>query len=197
MYREEHVNQISCQKLLHVRRWYHFQETTFLTAHVSNYRGGMGWGCGIWINQIMNANDSVFWTKSHLNWQEFSSDVFFSRVGSTIWGVAVCYIFLLHVYYQFLLINDSRNPAMTLTHWGRVTHICIGNLNIIGSDNGLSPERRQAIIWTIAGILLIRVLGTNLNEILSEICTFSFKKIHLKISSGKCQPFCLGLNRMC
>ena len=33
-----------------------------------------------------------------------------------------------------------------LTHWGRVTHICVGKLTIIGSDNGLSPERRQAII---------------------------------------------------
>ena len=26
-----------------------------------------------------------------------------------------------------------------LTHWGRVTHICVSNLTIIGSDNGLSP----------------------------------------------------------
>ena len=33
-----------------------------------------------------------------------------------------------------------------LTHWGRVTHICVGELPIIGSDNDLSPERRQAII---------------------------------------------------
>ena len=33
-----------------------------------------------------------------------------------------------------------------LTHWSRVTHICVGNLAIIGSDNGLSPGRRQAII---------------------------------------------------
>ena len=32
------------------------------------------------------------------------------------------------------------------THWGRVTHICISKLTIIGSDNGLSPGRRQAII---------------------------------------------------
>ena len=31
-------------------------------------------------------------------------------------------------------------------HWGRVTHICVSNLTIIGSDNGLSPGRRQAII---------------------------------------------------
>ena len=37
-------------------------------------------------------------------------------------------------------------------------------------------------------------LGTNFSEILSEIHTFSFKKIHLKMSSGKCRPFCLGLN---
>ena len=34
-------------------------------------------------------------------------------------------------------------------------HICIGNLTTIGSDNGLSPDQRQAIIWTNAGILLI------------------------------------------
>ena len=48
-----------------------------------------------------------------------------------------------------------------LTHWGRVTHICVGNLTIIGPDNGLSPGRRQAIIWTNAGILLIGPWGTN------------------------------------
>ena len=72
-----------------------------------------------------------------------------------------------------------------LTHWGRVTHICVSKLTIIGSDNGLSPGRRQAIIWTSAGILLIRPLGTNFNEILIEIHTFSFKKMHLKMSSAK------------
>ena len=42
--------------------------------------------------------------------------------------------------------------ALSLTHWGRVTHICDCNLTIIGSDNGLSPGRHQAIIWTNAGI---------------------------------------------
>ena len=72
--------------------------------------------------------------------------------------------------------------------------MCVGNLNIIGSDNGLSPGRRQAIIWTNAGILLIRTLGTNFSEILSKIATFSFKKMHLKMSSAKWRPFCLGLN---
>ena len=62
----------------------------------------------------------------------------------------------------------------------------------IGSDNGLSPGRRQAIIWTNAGILLIWTLGTNFNEILSEIHIFPFKKLHLKMSSAKWLPFCPG-----
>ena len=81
-----------------------------------------------------------------------------------------------------------------LTHWGRVTHICVGKLTNIGSDNGLSPGRRQAIIWTNAGILLIGPLGTNFSEILIVSHTFSFKKMHLKMSSAKWRPFCLGLN---
>ena len=56
-----------------------------------------------------------------------------------------------------------------LIHWGRVTHICVNQLTIIGSDNGLSPGRRQAIIWTNAGILLIGPLETNFREILIKI----------------------------
>ena len=77
-----------------------------------------------------------------------------------------------------------------------MTHIlvCVGNLTIIGSDNGLSPGRRQAITWTNVGILLIGPLGTNFSEMLIKIHTFSFEKIHLKMSSGKWRPFCLGLN---
>ena len=81
-----------------------------------------------------------------------------------------------------------------LTHWGRVTHICVGNLTIVGSDNGLSPGRRQAITWTNVGILLIGPLGTIFSEMLIDIHTFSFKKIHLIMSSGKWRPFCLGLS---
>ena len=63
-----------------------------------------------------------------------------------------------------------------LTHLGRVTHICVSNLTIIGSDNSLSSARRQAIIWTNDGILIIGALGTNFSEILIEIETFSFWK---------------------
>ena len=66
-----------------------------------------------------------------------------------------------------------------LTHWGRVTHICVGNLIIIGPDNG---------------ILLIGPWDTNFSEILIGIQTFSFKKMHLKMLSAKWRPFCLGFN---
>ena len=81
-----------------------------------------------------------------------------------------------------------------LTHWGRVMHVCICNLTTIGSDNGLSPDQRQAIIWTNAGMLLIRTLGTSFSEILIKINSFSLKKMHLKMSSAKWWPFYLGLN---
>ena len=80
-----------------------------------------------------------------------------------------------------------------LTHWGRVTQICVSKLAITGSDNGLSPGRRQAIIWTIAGILLIGPMGTNFSEILIGIQTFSFKKMHFKMASAKWRPSCLAL----
>ena len=91
----------------------------------------------------------------------------------------------------------GNKPALVqLTHWGRVTHICVSKLTIIGSDNGLSPGRRQAIIWTNAGILLIRTVGTNFSKILGKIHSFSFSKIHLKMSSAKWHLFGLGLNEL-
>ena len=87
-----------------------------------------------------------------------------------------------------------RQFENTLTHWGWVTHLCFSKLTIIDSDNGLSPGRCQAIIWTNAGILLIGVLRTNLSEISIGIQTFSFNKMHLKMSSMKWHPFCLSPN---
>ena len=99
------------------------------------------------------------------------------------------YVFLYSYSFEYVVY---KMLAILLTHWGRVTHICVGNLTIIGSDNGLSPGRRQAIIWTNAGILLIRTLGTNFSEIFTEVHTFSFKKMHLKMSSAKWHPFCPG-----
>ena len=81
-----------------------------------------------------------------------------------------------------------------LTHWGWVTHLCIGKLPIIGSDNGLSPDRRQAIIWTNDGLLSIGPLGTYFSENLIKMQQFSLKKMHVKMSSAKWRPSCLCLN---
>ena len=77
---------------------------------------------------------------------------------------------------------------------GWVTQLCISELIIIGSDNGLVPGRHQVFIWTNDRILSIWPLG--IIEILIEIHTFSFQKIHLQISSAKCRPFFLGLNML-
>ena len=66
-----------------------------------------------------------------------------------------------------------------------MTHICVSYLTIISPDNGWSPGRRQAIIWTNAGLMLIGPLGINFCEILIEVHTFSFMKMHLKMSSAK------------
>ena len=102
-----------------------------------------------------------------------------------------------------LLIDNRKNAnnfgeyiwiVAFLTHWGRATHIYVSKLTIIASDNGLSPGRRQAIIWNNDGILWIGLLGTKFSEISIEILTFSFKKMRLKVSSAKWRPFCLGLN---
>ena len=75
-----------------------------------------------------------------------------------------------------------------------MTHICVGKLIIIGSDNGLSPDRRQAIIWTNTGLLSIRPLRTCFSENLIKMQQFSLKKMHMKMSSTKWRLSCLGIN---
>ena len=88
---------------------------------------------------------------------------------------------------SYLRHCDRRSSDVTvmflvtsLTHWGRVTHMCVNKLTIIGLANGLSPGRRRVIISTNAGILLIWPLGTNFSEIYIKIRTFPFKKMRLK-----------------
>ena len=86
------------------------------------------------------------------------------------------------------------------THWGRLMHICIGNLTNIGSDNGLSPGRRQAIIWSRdrsnAGILLMGLIGTNFSEIWIQIEIFSLKNMFdnvvCEIPASLCRPQCVN-----
>ena len=71
----------------------------------------------------------------------------------------------------------------SLTHWGRVTHTCVTKLTIIGSDNGLSPGGRQAIIWTNDGILLTGTWGTNENVVCGMVAILSRPQCVKKTSS--------------
>ena len=113
----------------------------------------------------------------------------------------ICHLATLsHVANDFATQAANAPEGMILTHGGRVTHICVSELTIIGSDNGLPPGRRQAIIRTNAGILLIRASKANFSEVLSNIHTVSFKRIHFKMSSGKpaanlSRPQCVNLVR--
>ena len=68
------------------------------------------------------------------------------------------------------------------------------NQAITGSDNGLSSDWCQVIIWTNVSILLIGYLGTNFNEIVIKIHTFSFKKCMWKCCLQNVCQFCLGPN---
>ena len=100
----------------------------------------------------------------------------------------VLFTFSTMLSFLFYYVNLPKGELLvnlcvsTLIDWGPLTHICIRNLTIIGSDNCLSPGRQHVIIWTDAVILLIGPSETDFNEILIKNHTFSFKKIYLKIS---------------
>ena len=136
----------------------------------------------------------------HIGYPSASWKLFFSILSkNNIWPITTTSLLKLKIFVVACPCHVSRNISVSALF--RVNslrpsdaYICVGKLTIIGSDNGLSPERRQAIIWTNAGILLIGPLGTNFSEILIEIQTFSLKKMRLKVSSAKRRPFCLGLN---
>ena len=85
---------------------------------------------------------------------------------------------------------------MHLTRWGKVTHICVSKITIIGPDNGLSPIWRQAIIWTNTGILSIQwTLGTNFIAMLIEILSYIFiQENAFEYIVWKGRPSCLGLH---
>ena len=78
------------------------------------------------LNSIVNYDIWDFLLLRELSWHQYNTSEYISR----------------HIFMQLA-------PTFTqsaLTHWGRVTHICVSKLSILGSDNGLSPGRRQAII---------------------------------------------------
>ena len=81
---------------------------------------------------------------------------------------------ILRIHYQLLLhvvINLLRASDAYIYHIyidSIYIHIYVGNLTIIGSENGLAPTKRQAIIWSNAGILLFGPTETNLSELFNR-----------------------------
>ena len=69
-----------------------------------------------------------------------------------------------------------------------MTHICVGKLTIIGSDNDWSG-RHQAIIWTNAGILLIGPFNRNWNIFIQEN---AFDYVVWKMSAIFSLPQCVN-----
>ena len=64
-----------------------------------------------------------------------------------------------------LLFESWANFAET-DHWGRVTHNCVGKLTIIGSDNGLSPDKplSEPVLGYIVNWILENKLQWNINR---------------------------------
>ena len=91
--------------------------------------------------------------------------------------------------------NKKKHPDMCCFKLRpeRRMHASVNN-TIIVSNNGLSPVRRQAIIWTNAGLWLTGHLETIFSEILMKLQQFSFTRTHLKMSSATYRPFHLGFN---
>ena len=113
-------------------------------------------------------------------WKQFQLIFFLSKFSNSIKWV---WKYHLPNGGHFISASMCLYTAYVLTHWGRLTHICVSKLTTIGLDNGLSLDQCQTIIWTNVGILLIGTIGTNFSKILSEVHTFSFTKMHLKISA--------------
>ena len=106
--------------------------------------------------------------------------------------------FILHSRYHAIPINIIfvRSFWALSSHRGRVTHMCIGNITRITSDNVLPPGRQPSHYLNQCWNVVNWTLRNELKWILIEIQTFSFKIMHMKMSSAKWRPFYLGLNAL-
>ena len=89
------------------------------------------------------------------------------------------------------IIHTAKPYLDGLTHWGRVTHICVSKLAIIGSDNGLSPSATihyqnqwwNNVNWTTRNKLQWNFNGNSytVREITKSSSTFSATNISSNI----------------
>ena len=93
------------------------------------------------------------------------------------------------------LFNRNTPNTVVLTHWGRVTHICVSKLTIIGSDNGLSPGRHHHYLnqcWNIVNSNLTNKLQWNLKR---NSCIFihenGFENVVCEMASILSRPPCV------
>ena len=86
---------------------------------------------------------------------------------------------------DYCSVKNQINVSVTfviisLTHWGRMTHICVGKLTIIGSDNGLSPGRLMYGTGTCIWDMCPERLNTPNNRVYQRNIRPPIAKIHIK-----------------
>ena len=98
-----------------------------------------------------------------------------------------------------LLCLHKASVFPSLTHWGWVTHVCVGKQGHHWFRYGLLPVRLKAIIWTNAGKKLMWLVGTRPmgKLIVIWIKTQPFLttlNLTLKTSSCRMAAICLSIN---
>ena len=101
-----------------------------------------------------------------------------------------------------IMLHSEKKFLFRMEHCGDMEQVHFGICELGQFDTAYRRQDtvERCLLWILGGndgILLIRTIGTNSSEILIEIHTFSFKKIHLKMSSGKCtailsRPLCVN-----
>ena len=143
-----------------------FKQWLITCSTPSHYRNQcwftLNWTLGNKFQWNLNQNTTVFTEENQFENVVCTMTAILSLPQCVHWfpGVITLHIFHISVHktlHKNAICCYGRNflskCLLWLTHWGRVAHICVSNLTIIGSDNGLWPGRRQAIIWTSDGIL--------------------------------------------
>ena len=121
-------------------------------------------------------NFKIYSTKAHSQFSSmWDTNIVIGLIHKTTFSLPCACRWLSHV------LDIYVSTAMPVTRWGRLTHICVGTLTIIDSDNGLTaPWRRQAIMWINARIQSLKFQH--------------FTKERLKMPSEICCQFHLRLN---